>query len=166
VKIAGFFDEYGWLSNFHVEDVTCNGITFKSVEHAFQAAKTTDETRAEEIRDAETPKQAKKLGRKKDLPMRPDWETKKIPIMREFVRAKFLNPNLRQKLLATGDAELVEENFWGDVFWGTVKGVGENNLGKILMEVRAEIRAEIQEPGGPPYSGPGLSVAPKEDWQG
>ena len=49
---------------------------------------------------------------------------------------KFLNPDLREKLVATGDAELIEGNHWNDTCWGVCKGIGQNNLGKILMEVR------------------------------
>lgn len=48
--------------------------------------------------------------------------------------------DLRKKLLATGDAELVENNTCGDVFWGICDGVGENHLGKILMLVRDRLK--------------------------
>lgn len=45
--------------------------------------------------------------------------------------------------MATDDAELVEGNTWGDRYWGVVDGVGENRLGKLLMERRAELRAQL-----------------------
>ena len=60
--------------------------------------------------------------------------------MLSIVRAKFENAYLRRRLIATGDAELMEGNDWGDRFWGVCRGKGENRLGKILMKVRAEIR--------------------------
>ena len=61
--------------------------------------------------------------------------------MREIVEAKFeQNPQLREMLLATGDAYLEEGNTWGDRTWGTVNGVGANNLGRILMDVREGLR--------------------------
>ena len=63
--------------------------------------------------------------------------------MLDVVRAKFdQHPDLAQKLLATGDEELVEGNDWGDIYWGVYKGRGNNMLGKILMRVRAELREE------------------------
>ena len=63
--------------------------------------------------------------------------------MYEIVKDKFSrNPELRVKLLNTGDIELIEGNYWGDTFWGVCNGKGENHLGKILMRVRKEL-AEI-----------------------
>uniref|UniRef100_UPI00345E83CD NADAR domain-containing protein n=1 Tax=uncultured Duncaniella sp. TaxID=2768039 RepID=UPI00345E83CD len=50
------------------------------------------------------------------------------------------NPALAEKLIATGDAELVEGNYWHDTVWGVCDGVGENHLGKILMRVREELK--------------------------
>lgn len=61
--------------------------------------------------------------------------------MTEVVEAKFTyNPNLKQMLLDTGDAELVEGNTWNDKYWGVCKGVGQNKLGKILMMLREEFK--------------------------
>lgn len=47
---------------------------------------------------------------------------------------------LSEMLEATGDAELIEGNHWGDTFWGVCNGVGQNNLGKLLMAIRSENR--------------------------
>ena len=64
----------------------------------------------------------------------------KIDIMRQVLKSKFTqNPELKAKLIATGDAELIEGNNWNDRFWGVCRGVGQNHLGKLLMEVRAEL---------------------------
>jgi predicted NAD-dependent protein-ADP-ribosyltransferase YbiA (DUF1768 family) len=60
--------------------------------------------------------------------------------MRELCRQKFAIPWLRNKLLQTEDWLLVEGNAWNDTFWGQCRGVGENNLGRILMAIRHEIR--------------------------
>lgn len=84
---------------------------------------------------------AKKLGRQ--VPLRGDWEEVKDNIMYEICKAKFTqNEDLKEKLLATGNDILEEGNTWGDRVWGTVNGVGENRLGKILMRVREELRNE------------------------
>ena len=74
---------------------------------------------------------------------------------RQLLRSKFSDPELAEALLATGDAELVEGNTWGDPFWGVYKGKGENMLGRLLMEVRGEIRRRARLDGrrrcGPEY---------------
>lgn len=69
--------------------------------------------------------------------IRPDWEEIKVQTMLDLLKCKFQDPELKQKLLDTGDEELVEYNTWGDNFWGrTMEGFGLNMLGKLLMEVR------------------------------
>lgn len=135
--IDSFRFEFGFLSNFHEASLWVDGKRYPSVEHAYQALKVGG---SEEIREAKSPALAKKLGRK--FPMVDDWDNKKVGVMFELVREKFKNPLLRSMLLATEDAELVEGNTWNDRVWGVCKGVGQNWLGKILMEVRAECRRE------------------------
>lgn len=144
-KIDRFVGEYAFLSNFHPSTVTYEGKRYPTVEHAFQAAKTFDENSKEAVRKATTPGDAKKLGRLVSL--REGWDEIKVDIMRDLIRRKFQNPFLRPLLLATGDAELIEGNYWNDRFFGVCMrtGVGENHLGRILMEVRDEIRHEKDE---------------------
>ena len=61
--------------------------------------------------------------------------------MEDICRAKFTqNEELKKKLIDTGDATLIEGNTWNDTFWGVCNGVGENNLGKILMKIREELK--------------------------
>lgn len=61
--------------------------------------------------------------------------------MKDLIWQKFsFNNELSMKLLATGDQPIIEGNTWGDTFWGVCKGVGYNNLGKLIMERRAELR--------------------------
>ncbi len=68
---------------------------------------------------------------------RPGWEEQRISVMEDVQMQKFLQyPDLANKLLATGDAELEYNNTCGDTYWGIVDGVGENNLGKVPMKVR------------------------------
>lgn len=86
---------------------------------------------------------SKRLGRQVQL--RPDWEDVKAEIMEEIVRAKFLqNPDIAEKLLATGDIPIIEGNTWGDTCWGvdTRTGKGNNLLGKILMKIRNELNLQ------------------------
>jgi predicted NAD-dependent protein-ADP-ribosyltransferase YbiA (DUF1768 family) len=82
---------------------------------------------------------AKRYG--KIVVMRPDWNDVRLAIMEDLVRQKFLTSSMERLLLSTGDAELIEGNYWGDTFWGVCRGVGENHLGKILMKIREELKA-------------------------
>jgi ribA/ribD-fused uncharacterized protein len=143
MKINSFSDDHDYLSNFFYSDVVYEGILYPSIENAFQAAKTLS---VEERRQfvSRLPGQAKRLGRK--IKLRPDWEEIKIQVMTDLVRYKFnVHADLKQKLLATGDAELVEGNTWHDTFWGVCDGVGRNELGKILMQARAEFQRQQKE---------------------
>lgn len=137
--IDRFDGPYRFLSNFYRgSGLAYEGRHYSTVEHAYQAAKCADWHQAAEIFCAKTPALAKKLGRRATL--KPDWETAKHQVMLSLLRAKFTNPAERYLLLATGDAHLEEGNTWGDVTWGTVNGKGENWLGRLLMQVREEIR--------------------------
>lgn len=129
---------YGFLSNFYSSTVTLDGKKYPSVEHAYQAAKTSNEETRELIRKARSPGEAKKLGRA--LQLKSDWNSSKIELMRGLVREKFESPFLAYALLGTGDVELVNGNTWNDRFWGVCRGTGQNWLGKILMEVREDLR--------------------------
>lgn len=134
--ITAFSGEYEFLSNFYIAPFNYCDITFDCVEVAYQAAKC-PERLCEFI--GKTPGQAKRHGRK--VPLRADWEQEKYNVMYALVRAKFFqNPDIASMLVATGDAELVEGNYWHDTVWGVCNGVGENHLGKILMRVRDELR--------------------------
>ncbi len=140
-KINSFRDEYYFLSNFYECSVTYNGLTYKNNEAAFQAQKCINPKDREKFCNLRA-SESKKLGRR--VVLRKDWEDIKIKVMTDIVKAKFKqNEDLQKKLLATEDAYLEEENTWGDRIWGTVNGVGANNLGRILMNVRKELQLEL-----------------------
>lgn len=145
--IRSFRGKAAFLSNFHPCNVRFGGHEYPTVEHAYQAAKTTDEEWRARIAAAETPGEAKKLGRK--APPRQDWLTAKVDVMRQLVAQKFswlLNHDLARALWETGDAEIAEGNKWHDNEWGDCscakcKGKpGKNLLGNMLMEIRAHLR--------------------------
>jgi len=137
--IQEFQGKYRFLSSFYPAEVELDGITYPTVEHAYQAAKTLDSAQREFIRSALRPGSAKRWG-KLIQPLRPYWEETKIDIMCQLVRQKFNKEPLKSQLLATGDAELIEGNTWGDKFWGKFRGEGKNHLGQILMRVREELQ--------------------------
>ena len=132
-----FRDEYYFLSNMYPCKIQITFppskeiYTFKCVESAFQACKCIE--RIHEFANLDGYK-AKRLGRK--VTLRSDWEQVKLRIMKNLVRVKFLqHPDLRQKLKEVS-GPIVEENTWGDKYWGVCNGIGSNHLGEILMEVR------------------------------
>src|SRR3990167_7387333 len=135
------------LSNFYGATISVNGGRYATLEHAYQASKCCIPRDAAQIRDAPTPYTAKRLGR--TVHLRADWERRKIPLMRQLLRAKFAqHPALAQQLLQTGNLELVERNGWHDTYWGTCycpihQGTGKNVLGQLLMELRAALTLTI-----------------------
>lgn len=140
-NIIGFYDDYRWLDNFFECPVMFEGDLYPTSENAFQAAKAMWADRDKFFTC--DPYKAKELGRQvkmseRDLEL---WNQRRKHVMRKVVFDKFTrNPELREKLLATGNKHLEEANMHGDIFWGTVDGVGENNLGKLLMEIRSTLR--------------------------
>lgn len=140
-KITLFKDDNRFLSNFYPCSIVLDGVDYPSVEHAFQAAKTRDLGIRMTMRGLGTPGKAKRFGR--TIELREDWGSVKLEVMEKLVRYKFTNDwYLAERLLKTGDAKLIEGNWWGDTFWGVCMGEGENHLGKILMKVREELRTK------------------------
>jgi ribA/ribD-fused uncharacterized protein len=142
--ILTFFGPYRFLSNFWLSQLMWDGIVWPSSECAYQAAKSLDR----DIRltfATKTPLEAKRAG--KAIAMRDDWDAVKVQIMYEIVHAKFSqNPLLKQQLLDTGNVILEEGNSWGDRTWGICpagSGIGRNELGKILMQIRQEFLLEL-----------------------
>ncbi len=136
--INSFQGNYYFLSNFYSCPVTWDGITYQNSEAAFQSAKVLDKDIRKTFANL-NPSDAKRKGR--HVLLRPDWEDVKYDIMYEIVYAKFSqNDVLKAKLLDTYHQHLEEGNTWGDKVWGTVHGIGENHLGKILMRVRDVLR--------------------------
>ena len=138
--INSFKGNYAFLSNFYPCEINFDGDVYPSVEHAYQASKTTVYSERKNIRLAGGAGIAKQRG--KSVTLRREWDdpTFRIETMRSFLQEKFSDPTLVKILLNTGDEELVEGNWWGDKFWGVCRGKGENHLGKLLMEIRNDLR--------------------------
>ncbi|HEY8559475.1 MAG TPA: NADAR family protein [Pyrinomonadaceae bacterium] len=136
-------DAYGCFSNFAAHPFKIDGKVWKTSEHYFQAQKFAGTEHEEELRLVASPMVVARMGRSRQRPLRKDWETVKDDIMREALRAKFTqNEKLKKILLETGDATLVEHTT-NDSYWGDGgDGSGKNMLGKLLMELREELRNE------------------------
>lgn len=135
--IDSFRGEYFFLSNFYECPIIYDGRTFQSTEAAFQSAKTLNPKLRDEFTKL-NPSESKRVGN--SVKLREDWEEVKLQVMEDVLRIKFKpGSELAQRLLATGDEELVEGNTWRDRVWGVYNGKGENHLGKLLMKIRGEL---------------------------
>jgi ribA/ribD-fused uncharacterized protein len=137
---------YGAFSNLFRRPIEFEGGVYPTAEHAYQAGK----ARKAEVRDwlMAAPSPALLAMAAHGLyywDIAPGWSTSKFERMKSVLRAKFQqHADLRQLLLRTGDARLVESATTDNAvnrLWGEVNGVGQNMLGKLLMEVRAEMQA-------------------------
>jgi ribA/ribD-fused uncharacterized protein len=133
---------WGEFSNFSRHPIDLDGERWQTTEHYFQASKFADPELQRRVREAETPGEAARLGRR--LPgLREDWEQVKEDVMRAALRAKFTqHARLARLLLSTQDAELVEHTS-NDCYWADGgDGSGKNRLGVLLMQLRAELRMQ------------------------
>ena len=133
---------YGCFSNFYPATMTVEGKEYATVEHYYQACKATSDVEHDIIRTAASPSAAKKMGRKV-VHLRPRWEKIKQDIMRRGLLAKFRqHADLQYILLSTG-ARPIHEDAKHDREWGWARGQGRDLLGKLLVEVRTELRKEL-----------------------
>lgn len=147
---------FGWLSNYFEAPIELDGETWRSSEFYYQAQKSNDPEYRAAVQAAKNSDHAKGLGgdprrslkaRKRSWfrgrieAFRSDWHEVKASIMERAVRAKFTqNVDLRALLMATEDAELVEDSAH-DSLWGLGRdGQGGNAMGLLLMKIREEIR--------------------------
>lgn len=140
--ISSFEGQHRFLSNFFPVSIYYQGLIYPSLENAYQAAKFAPGPGREKFTLC-TPAQAKRYGRAAPMTdgQRQKWDADKLNVMAILLHLKFQpGSELACKLLATGDAELIEGNWWGDTFWGVCRGVGENNLGLLLTVVRSYLR--------------------------
>ena len=135
-----FKGQYRFLSNmYQYPQIRFGKGVYSCVESAFQAAKCASD-KERQLFESLNGYEAKALG--KTVLKRRDWEKIKVNIMKSLVEQKFSNWKLRQ-MLREVEGEIVEDNYWQDTFWGRYNGTGANHLGKILMEVRESIEANV-----------------------
>jgi len=143
MAITSFRGEYGFLSNFSPyiteEYMEYKGIKYPSNEHFYQAMSFADDDIKRQV--ANHPSKGLKAFCRQ-FTIRDDWHDIKLDVMKIGLRYKFNIPRYKQKLLATGNEEIIEGNWWGDTFWGVCNGVGQNNLGKLLMDIRDKLNKE------------------------
>ncbi len=140
--INKFRGEYNWLSNMYKCEILFEHHPFKSVENAYMAAKNPQDREWFQFCLDNPPNIVKKES--KNIKLRDDWEDVKLGIMYECLKQKFIQEPLRSKLLATGNENIVEGNYWNDTFWGVDlkqdPNVGENHLGRLIMYIRIQLK--------------------------
>jgi len=142
IRFYGKKAQYGEFSNFYTSPFTIEDKSWETVEHYFQAMKFPDDPEYQEfIRKAKSPPEAKRLGGSRKHPLRPDWNTYRDIVMKRALEAKYTqNSMLKELLLSTGDAYLIEDSP-SDYYWGCGQdGTGQNMLGKLLVQVRNELK--------------------------
>ena len=138
--LNSFTKENYFLSNMFPCKIIYEGITYQSSEALFQALKLENVKEREQFSKLNG-YEAKQLGRK--IKLRNNWNDYRIEAMKIALYNKFTqNIELAKRLVGTNDLLLEEGNSHGDVFWGTVKGVGQNNLGKLLMLLRETLKEQ------------------------
>lgn len=151
-QVFFYEQEFYVLSNFSAFTLIWNGIRFNTSEHAYhwekfqidrmhKAEELTEHEIRESIRTAASAHEAFKLAEEYKRYRREDWDSVRVGIMRNILREKLhQHPYVRRKLMQTGERELIEhswrDNFWG---WGPHRD-GQNMLGRLWMEIRAELR--------------------------
>jgi ribA/ribD-fused uncharacterized protein len=137
---------YGIFSNLYPSPVHFEGMLYPTAEHAYQSGKARKPEVREWILSAPTPALAAMAAHGLyTWEVVPNWAEIKFDRMRRVLRAKFeQHQGLRSILIATHSARLVEAATVSNAvnrLWGEVNGVGQNMLGIMLMELRAEFRA-------------------------
>jgi ribA/ribD-fused uncharacterized protein len=140
-------DAFGFMSNFAHFPMVIDNKSWPTSEHYYQSCKFEDENIREKIRTAKSPMMAAKIGRDSKSKIRDGWDSLRVSIMRKAVLEKFSqNTLIGERLIATGDATLIEHTS-RDPFWADGgDGSGRNMLGIILMEVREKIKGQMKVP--------------------
>jgi len=129
-----------FLSNFYESSIELDAVVYRNAEAAYQAMKSNDSLVRVKFINLNGAS-AKALGKRIEL--RKDWNDIKLDMMYKIVKNKFMqNSTITKLLIDTNDKVIIEGNNWGDIYWGICNGIGENNLGKILMKVREEMKYE------------------------
>jgi len=145
IKFYRVNEEYGCFSNFAPYSIRLDGKVWPTTEHYFQAQKFSDVSYQEKIRKEESPMVAAQMGRDRKQKLRRDWDSVKDGVMLEALRAKFTqHDDLREQLLQTGNARLIEHTA-NDAYWADGgDGRGKNRLGELLMQLRSELQDSKQ----------------------
>ena len=145
-EFIGFYPrEFFVFDNFSSFRVLVDDVLYPTVEHAYQAIKFLESAPeiAKEITECYSAHDAQKIAYANKDKQRKDWDDIKLDVMEKLLRLKLdQNPYVKKKLLQTGDL-LICEDSPKDSFWGIgYNRDGRNELGKLWMKLRDEIRVQ------------------------
>lgn len=143
-EVIGFYPrEFYCLDNFSSFKVEYDGYLYSSLEEAYQSLGFVSSAPeiAEKIKRSHSAHEAQKIAYDNKDKRQSNWDEVKLDVMEKLLRAKIdQNPYVKKKLLETKDYIIVEDSlkdsFWG---WGSERN-GQNNLGKLWMKLRAELK--------------------------
>lgn len=141
-KILFYEGKYYSFSNFSSHEVIFLGKRYKTAEHCYQSQKFTDAGIKAEIESTPSSFLAKKVSHSHDDKKRKDWENVKMDIMKQIITEKVKQyEEIKELLLETGDTEIIDNTPF-DYYWAIGEdGTGKNMIGKILMDIRKEIKS-------------------------
>ncbi len=145
IKFYKEFGELGYLATYSNHGFYKDGVFYQTSEHYYQSKKFVEKEVVDKIIHAKTPKEASNIGRDRNNPLRKNWNQIKNLVMFDAVYYKFSqHEDLKEKLLATGEEEIIEETT-KENYWGCGPNYdGSNHYGKILCKVREQLRSEKQ----------------------
>ena len=143
-QILFYENEFYVFSNYSSFAIEWKGKLYPTSEHVYHSEKFDDEGLKEQVRNTRSAHDSQKFAQANVDKCRKDWNDVRLGIMKEILRAKVAqHPYIKKKLLQSGNKELIEDS-WRDSFWGWGENKdGENHLGKLWMEIRAELSAII-----------------------
>lgn len=136
--ITEFRGEFSWLSNFFPIKIEYDEIVYPSVENAYQAGKLINKKDREMFIDI-SPGKAKKLWR--NYPTYNLTEEFRLNLMYQLLSIKFNQEPFKSLLIATDNCNIIEKNYWGDMFFGYClkTNQGKNHLGQMIMNIREKL---------------------------
>lgn len=141
--ISDFRGKFAFLANSYPCPVEMDGACYPCAETAFYAARCAYKTDRKKFATLSGPDARKLAGH---LTEQSGWADKKLSVLQEVLQAKFSEPQLKRRLLQTGNEELVFSNPY-DSYLGVSDGKGANHLGRLLMELRDEFRKSVEGTG-------------------
>ena len=144
IKFYSVSDKYGEFSNLSEYEIMIDGKQWPTSEHYFQAMKFEGKNYIEKIRKTKRPNIAAQMGRDRSVKIKRGWDSMRVNVMTNAIRAKFTqHQELHDLLLSTGDRRIIEHTS-NDAYWGDGgDGSGKNMLGVVLMKIRDELRIKM-----------------------
>ncbi len=135
--------ELGYLANYSDYGFMVDGVYYPTAEHFYQASKFDNPEIIQKILSCKTAREAASVGRDRNNKRIDHFKDIKLDKMYQAVYEKFQqNPDIRKKLIETGDEE-IREMTDQESYWGVGPQLdGENHMGEILMRVREELKKQ------------------------